>query len=31
VIKAIKADNMTIRLQNEFFKESQHPLETTIK
>jgi len=31
VIKAIKADKMTIRLQNEFFKESLNPLETTVK
>jgi creatinine amidohydrolase len=31
VIKAIKADNTTIRLQNEFFKETLNPLETTVK
>jgi creatinine amidohydrolase len=31
VIKAVKADNTTIRLQNEFFKESLNPLETTVK
>ena len=31
VIKAIKADNTTLRLQNEFFNESMNPLETTIK
>jgi len=31
VIKEIKADNTTLRLQNEFFKESLNPLETTIK
>ena len=31
VIKVIKADNTTLRLQNEFFKESLNPLETTVK
>ena len=31
VIKAIKADNATLRLQNEFFKESLSPIETKVK
>jgi creatinine amidohydrolase len=30
-IKAVKADYTTLRLQNEFFKESLNPLETTVK
>jgi creatinine amidohydrolase len=31
VIKAIKADQATLRLQNEFFKESSAPIETKVK
>jgi len=31
VIKAVKADNATIKLQNEFFKESLSPIETKVK
>ena len=31
VIKTVKADQTTLRLQTEFFKESLSPLETTIK
>jgi len=31
VIKTVKNDNTTIRLQNEFFKESLNPLETKVK
>ena len=31
VIKAIKADSITLRLQNDFFKESLSPLETKVK
>ena len=31
VIKAVKADNSALRLQNEFFKESLSPLETQVK
>ena len=31
VIKAVKADKMTLLLQDEFFKESQSPLNTKIK
>jgi creatinine amidohydrolase len=27
-LKAIKADNVSLKLQNQFFEESQHPLET---
>jgi len=30
-IKAVKADQMTIRLQNDFFKDSQSPLDTKVK
>ena len=30
-IKAVKADNMTLKLQNEFFKESMSPIETKVK
>ncbi len=28
VIKAVKADNETLRLQNEFYEKAQHPLDT---
>ena len=31
VIKAVKADNMTLKLQSEFFKESMSPIETKVK
>jgi len=31
LIKAVKADNNTIKLQNEFFKESLSPLDTKVK
>ena len=31
IIKAVKADQTTIRLQNEFYKESQSPLDTKAK
>ena len=31
IIKAVKADNNTIRLQNEFYSESRSPLETKVK
>ena len=31
VIKAVKADQATLRLQNEFFKESSMPIETKVK
>ena len=31
LIKAVKADQTAIRLQNEFFKESQSPLDTKVK
>ena len=31
VIKAVKADQATLRLQNEFFKESAAPIETKVK
>ena len=31
VIQAVKADSVTLRLQNEFFKESLSPLETKVK
>ena len=31
VIKAVKADQTTIRLQNEFFRERQSPLDTKAK
>ena len=31
MIKAVKADDVTLRLQNEFFKESLMPLETKIR
>jgi len=31
VIKAVKADQATLRLQNEFFKESLSPIETKLK
>ena len=30
-IKAVKADNATLKLQNEFFKESLSPIETKVK
>jgi hypothetical protein len=28
VIKAVKADNVSLELQNQFYKDAQHPLET---
>jgi creatinine amidohydrolase len=31
IIKAVKADQATIRLQNEFFNDSQTPLNTKAK
>lgn len=31
IIKNVKADNTTLRLQNEFFKESMSPIETKVK
>jgi creatinine amidohydrolase len=31
MIKSVKDDNMTIRLQNEFFKDSASPLETKVR
>jgi len=31
IIKAVKADQTTLRLQNEFFNESQSPLDTKVK
>lgn len=31
VIKAVKADNVTLRLQNEFYKDSMSPIETKIR
>jgi len=31
IIQAVKADQATLRLQNEFFKESQSPLDTKVK
>ena len=31
IIKAVKTDKMTLRLQDEFFKESQAPLNTRVK
>lgn len=30
-IKAVKADSKTIEMQNQFYKESQNPLKTTVK
>ncbi|MBV8834268.1 MAG: creatininase family protein, partial [Acidobacteriaceae bacterium] len=27
-LRAIKSDNVSMRLQNEFFEKSQHPLDT---
>jgi hypothetical protein len=28
VIRAVKADNNSLRLQNEFYDKAQHPLDT---
>lgn len=28
VIRAVKADNVSLQLQNEFYKDAEHPLDT---